>query len=471
MRKTKIIATLGPATASYGSIVKLIKAGVNVFRLNFSHGDLKFFTKIIAMINKARNKLDVPVAIMQDLQGPKIRVAGLEAAVNVKRGDVLKVKSQKSKVKSKTKTKNKIQNESGSINVDFKDLHKYVKPGQKILINDGMVQLRVDAIKNKEIICKVTAGGEIAPRKGVNLPGIKLPVPSLTARDRKNLRFGLKNKVDIVCLSFVRDAGDMKALNSMIRSKGHRPLVIAKIEKPEALKQINSILDSSDGVMVARGDLAVEAGYRIIPEAQKDIIKKANAKGKLAIVATQMLESMINNPFPERAEITDVYNAVLDGADALMLSGETSVGKYPEKTVRTMSGIIKEAEKKHEEARKIPEYIRSGDDYENMFSYAAAKTAERLAGPVIAVRVLKPEDIQFISDYRPANPVVALVENAGMFKKMSVYHGAHPVLAGKTPEGALAVIKKIFPQAKNVVYVDFLARGRARGELLVFKIR
>jgi pyruvate kinase len=276
VRKTKIIATLGPATDSYGKIISLIKAGVNIFRLNFSHGDMPYFSKLISSIKKARSRLDSPLAIMQDLQGPKIRVAGLKAAINVKRGDILEIRSSKSAARNQ------------SIQIDFRNLYKYVKPGRKILINDGMVQLRVDDIKNRSILCKVTAGGEIAPRKGVNLPGIKLPVASLTLNDRKNLKFGLKNGVDIVCLSFVRDAKDMEVLNSLIKTK-NRPLVIAKIEKPEALKEINSILDVSDGVMVARGDLAVEAGYRAVPAAQKKIIAQANAKGKLVIVATQML--------------------------------------------------------------------------------------------------------------------------------------------------------------------------------------
>jgi pyruvate kinase len=461
MRKTKIIATLGPATASYGKIAALIKAGVNVFRLNFSHGDDAFFSRAIAGIRRAGNKLNISVAIMQDLQGPKIRVAGLEAAINVKRGDKVELKSQKSKRKSGTK----------SISLDFKYLYKYVKPGQRILINDGMVQLRVKGVKGSDIICNVTAGGEIAPRKGVNLPGTKLPVPSMTAKDRKNLKFGLKNKVDIVCLSFVREAKDIKVLNGLIKGKKNRPLVIAKIEKPEALKQINAILDVSDGVMVARGDLAVEAGYRIIPEAQKDIIKKANAKGKLVIVATQMLESMIQNPYPERAEITDVYNAVLDGADILMLSGETSVGKYPEKTVRVMSDIIKEAEKNRDRARGTAEFIKGGNAYENVFSYAAAKAAEELENAVIAARVLCTDDIQYISDYRPSHPIIALAQDEDMFKKLAVYNGVYPMLIKGNAEKAVDEVKKRFPAVKNIIYVNMHGNKRSKGELLVYKVR
>lgn len=461
MRKTKIVATLGPATAAYGKITALLKAGVNVFRLNFSHGDNAFFSKAILDIRRAGNRFNTAVTIMQDLQGPKIRVDGLKAAFTVKRGDRIEIKSQKSKVKSETK----------SINIDFKNLYKYVKTGQKILINDGMVQMRVEKKTGTVITCNITAGGEIEPRKGVNIPGIKLPVPSVTAKDRKNLKFGLKNNVDIVCLSFVRDADDIKVLKALINGKKNRPLVIAKIEKPEALKQINPILDSCDGVMVARGDLAVEAGYRIIPEAQKEIISKANAKGKLVIVATQMLESMIQNPYPERAEITDVYNAVLDGADALMLSGETSVGKYPEKTVRVMSGIIKEAEKNMERKPGGTAAIKGDGTYENMISYAAAKLAEGLKNAAIAARIRDIRDVQYISDYRPAHPVIAFAADEGMFKKLAAFNGIYPVLAKEDVEKAVAQVKKIFPHVSNIVYADFYGNKSSKGEIKVFKAR
>jgi len=455
MRKTKIIATLGPATDSYGKIVSLIKAGVNVFRLNFSHGDLPYFSKLISNIKKARHKLDAPVAIMQDLQGPKIRVSGLKQPISVKRGEKLILRNSHSALRT------------NSIMIDFSNLYRYVKPGQRILINDGMVQIRINKIKNKEIICKVTAGGEIAPRKGVNLPGIKLPVASLTPKDRKNLKFGLKNNVDIVCLSFVRDGKDMKVLNSLIKTK-NRPLAIAKIEKPEALKKINEILDESDGVMVARGDLAVEAGYRVIPGAQKMIIEKANAKGKLVIVATQMLESMINNPYPERAEITDVYNAVLDGTDAVMLSGETSIGKYPEKTVRVMSGIIKEAEKNHAGPGSGMSGVAKGHEYENALSLAAVMTAEKLENSVIAVNVSTQEDIRSISDRRPGRQVIAVAKDENIYRKLALFHGANPMLAKGGIKQVVHAIKKKFKNAGKVVYVDFHGYGKNKGGIQAF---
>jgi pyruvate kinase len=259
----------------------------------------------------------------------------------------------------------------------------------------------------------------------------------------------------------------MKVLNSLIKIK-NRPLVIAKIEKPEALKQINEILDESDGVMVARGDLAVEAGYRAIPGAQKMIIKKANDKGKLVIVATQMLESMINNPYPERAEITDVYNAVLDGTDAVMLSGETSIGKYPEKTVRVMSGIVKEAEKNTARPGCGISCVTKGHEYENALSRAAVITAEELENSVIAVRVEAPRDIQYISDHRPVRPVITVARDEGMYRKLALYHGANPVLEKRGIEQAINGIKRKFKRTKAVVYLDFYGRGRARGGIEIF---
>ncbi len=459
MRKTKIIATLGPATASYGKITALIKARVNVFRLNFSHGDFAFFSKLIAFIHRAEKKLGATVAIMQDLQGPKIRVGAMNKTITVKRGDRVLIQNPKSKI------------QNNAITIDFKDLYRYVRTGQRILINDGMVQMKIKKIKGTNIICRVTAGGEIAARKGVNLPGVKLPVPAMTARDRKNLKFGLKKGVDIVCLSFVREAKDMKMLNALIKGIKNRPLMIAKIEKPEALKQINAILDVSDGVMVARGDLAVEAGYKVVPEAQKSIIKKANAKGKIAIVATQMLESMINNPYPERAEITDVYNAVLDGADALMLSGETSMGKFPVKTVRTMSEIIKEAEKGFSRACDKPGFIRGKNAYEDVFAYVAAKAAEQLKDSAIAARAISQDDVRHISDYRPGQQIIALAEDKDMLKKMALYHGVFPLPAPGGIDAATGEIAKKFPRVKNIVYVDFHGHKKSKGELLVFKVR
>lgn len=367
MRKAKIIATLGPVTSSSAMIEKLLKSGANVFRLNFSYGDHAFHGSLIKKIRIAVKKTGIPAAILQDLQGPKIRVCGLKTPLGVKKGQEIIITDG-----------NKSCSGASSFGIDVKGLYKYVKKADRIQINDGMVNLTVKSVdlKKGHIVCSAANSGMIEPRKGVNLPGIKLPIDSFTSKDLKDLAFGLKNRVDIVALSFVRSAEDMVKLKKHIKG-AYKPLLIAKIEKPEALPRISSILDACDGIMVARGDLAVEAGYRVVPMAQKKMTVLANKKGKIAIVATQMLESMIENPFPQRAEITDIYNAVLDGADCLMLSGETSKGKYPVKAVTVMKEIIKRAEREKPHAG-IPQFIKSPHETESVLSYAAAAAAEAL---------------------------------------------------------------------------------------------
>ncbi|HDQ25138.1 MAG TPA: pyruvate kinase [bacterium] len=459
MRKTKIIATLGPASCSYKIIKSLVKTGVNVFRLNFSHGTYKSFTKIISSIKRARKVLSRPVAIMQDLQGPKIRISAPAVPFTVKRGDELII-SEKPVKKRKW------------VSVDVDELYKYVKPKNIIMINDGLIQLRVRKIERKKerIICYVAAGGEITARKGVNLPGIILPFNAVTKKDEKDLRFGLKNGVDIVSLSFVRSADDIKHLKNFYKKKKNPPLIIAKIEKPEAVKDIKSILDISDGIMIARGDLAVEAGYKPIPYIQKNLIKISNSKSKIVIVATQMLESMINSPFPQRAEITDIYNAVLDGADTLMLSGETSIGKYPVKTVRVMSDIINKAEKNLPDSNGNKHRLCGSDTYSGALAVAATAAASCLNRCVIAVAVNSIGDISSISDYRPHGPVAAVVKEEGLFHKLSILNGIYPVLTELKDTAAAAAVSKIFRKTTAVIYADFHKNNTEQGKIVIHKM-
>ena len=464
MKKTKIIATLGPATAGYLKIVALIKAGVNVFRLNFSHGDMNFFDKVIKNIKKARENSGEAVAIMQDLQGPKIRTIAMENIVTVKKGEIITICNEKHFTDDSNKT----------IAIDIKNLYKHITVGQKIMINDGLVELKVNKIKKGKILCLVIAGGDIAGRKGVNLPGAKLPVNSLTKRDSVNLKYGLKNKVDIVCLSFVRSADDMTALKKIIlKHKNCSPLVIAKIEKPEAVKDIDAILKVSDGIMVARGDLAVEAGYMNVPQMQKKMILKANETGKLVIVATQMLESMTNNPYPERAEVTDVYNAVLDGADTLMLSGETSIGKYPEKTVKSMSEIIKKAEADMIKNRKPDLNIMIKENKsENALSYAAACMPRVLKNCGIAIKTKELHDITYMSDYRPEKPVIAITEKRNLYYQMAIYHGIYPVyIKNPDAEKTALFLNRKYKNFKTIVYVDYHSGKRVEGKITLIDVK
>ena len=463
MKKTKIIATLGPATSSYAQITGLIKAGVNVFRLNFSHGDKDFFDGLLKNIRKARDKSPEAVAILQDLQGPKIRTIKMDKPVAVKRGETLNILEGTAPLDGGNK----------SIAIDIKGLYRHIKAGQKIMINDGLVELKVREVSGRKIICSVTAGGEIAGRKGVNLPGAALPLSSLTKSDIKNLRYGLKNGVDIICLSFVRSAVDIIALKKMVsKQKASQPLVIAKIEKPEAVKNIDSILRECDGIMVARGDLSVEAGFMNVPQMQKMMIKKANDLGKLCIVATQMLESMTNNPYPERAEVADVYNAVLDGADTLMLSGETSVGKYPQKTVKNMAEIIKKAEADMMKALKpTASVIKTDNMGKNALSFAAASMPGALKNCEIAIKTGSLHDIEYLSDYRPQRPVIAVTQDRALYYQMAIYHGIYPVFISD-PDAAKAgaYLKKKFKTLKNLVYVDYNSGRGIEGRITLINV-
>jgi pyruvate kinase len=461
MKKTKIVATLGPAACDYGSIMRFISAGVNVFRLNFSHGNPVFFINAISSIKRARVSSGASVAILQDLQGPKIRVEKFEGSFSVKKGETLTIKNIAPRDPASSK----------EIGVDFTNLYKYLKPGMKILINDGLVQLKVKYIRGTDIICSVTAGGAIEPRKGVNLPGAELPLSSMTKKDKKDLLFGLKHGVDIISLSFVRSAGDIIELKSLIRGK-KKPLIIAKIEKPEAVKDVAAILDESDGIMVARGDLAVEAGFDRIPEMQKTLIRKANEKGKIVIVATQMLESMINNPFPERAEITDVYNAVIDGAGALMLSGETSVGKYPVKTAGVMADLIKKAEAElRRSSRPAVEAVTMENIYENSAAYAGAAMQKMVPGCELAAKIESISDVRYLSGYRPEKAVIACVTDKTLYQKLAIYHGMHPVFMKNADEASAARFVRLnISNAHNLVFVDLHAVSGQAARVSVMKI-
>ena len=461
MKKTKIVATLGPAACDYGSIRRFISAGVNVFRLNFSHGDPGFFTKAISSIKRARAASGVSVAILQDLQGPKIRVRKFEGSFTVKKGDTLMIRNSEPRDAAASK----------EIGVDFPNLYKYLKAGMKILINDGLVQLVVKAVKGTDIVCSVTAGGSVESRKGVNLPGAKLPLSSMTKKDKKDLIFGLRQGVDIISLSFVRSAADITGLKNLIKRK-NKPMIIAKIEKPEAVRDIAAILDESDGIMVARGDLAVEAGFDRIPEMQKMLIRKANEKGKIVIVATQMLESMISNPFPERAEITDVYNAVLDGAGALMLSGETSVGKYPVKTVGVMADLIKKAEAEQKRSTgPAVEAVEMEDIYENSAAYAGAAMQKMVPGCELAAKIERASDVRYLSGYKPEKAVIACVTDKTLYQKLAIYRGMHPVFMKKADEASAARFVRLnIRNARNLVFVDLHAVSGQAARVSVMKI-
>ncbi len=327
--KTKIVATVGPACNSKEMLTELIKAGVNVFRLNFSHGSHEVHKKVIGYIREINEEMDTNVSILQDLQGPKIRTNEVEnGEIQVEAGQNLTI------------TCEDLMGTTQKISTTYTSLATDVNIGDTILIDDGKIELKVIGAEGKEVYTTVIYGGPIKSRKGINLPDTHVSAPSLTEKDEEDLYFGLENDVDWIALSFVRRAEDINTLKDIIRSKGKTIRVIAKIEKPEAIRNIDEIIEATDGLMVARGDLGVEIAMEEVPMVQKMLVNKCNLASKPVIIATQMMESMIENPRPTRAETNDVANGVLDGADAIMLSAETASGKYPVQTVKSMVRTI-----------------------------------------------------------------------------------------------------------------------------------
>ena len=337
INRTKIIATIGPASSDYNILKEMISKGVDVIRLNFSHGSHKDHIKTIKNVRKISDEFKTPITILQDLQGPKIRIGELkEESFFIDDGSTLKLTSKK------------VKGDKTIISID-NDIIRDIKVGERILIDDGKLELKVIEINKNNINAKVLRGGFIYPRKGVNLPDSDIMLSSITEKDVKDLKFGLKNNVDWIALSFVRSDIDIIELKELINKEGLNTKIIAKIEKPQAIKNINEIIDVSDGLMVARGDLGVEMPMETVPVHQKNIVNKCNLSCKPVIIATQMLESMINSKTPTRAESNDVANAVLDGADAVMLSAESATGEYPILAVESMERIISSIERTSKE--------------------------------------------------------------------------------------------------------------------------
>ncbi|PZR28549.1 MAG: pyruvate kinase [Azospira oryzae] len=331
--KTKIVATVGPASNSKEMLRNLIKEGVDVFRLNFSHGSHEDHLKVVNFVRELNQELGTTVALLQDLQGPKIRVNEVEDGTVIVAGDEITITTQQLKGNAKI------------VSTSYEFLPNDVKPGDMILIDDGKIELKVKSVKGVEVVSEVIYGGPLKSRKGINLPNTKVSAPSLTAKDLIDLEFGIKHNVDWIALSFVRKASDINEMRAIIDSKKSTSRIVAKVEKPEALENIDEVIAATDAVMVARGDLGVEIMMEEVPMVQKKLVQKCNELSKPVIVATQMMESMIENPRPTRAETNDVANAVMDGADAVMLSAETAAGKYPIEVIRSMVRTISSVEK------------------------------------------------------------------------------------------------------------------------------
>ena len=417
IRRTKIVCTLGPATTDPATIFELAVAGMDVARLNFSHGSHDEHFERLAAVRLAQRRLGRPIAVLADLCGPKIRVAGLVEPVHVATGDVLVLTDPE-------------RAEAGELGVTFAALlAQVVAPGDEVLIDDGRIRTRAQGSDGIRLLCRVEVGGTIKPNKGVNLPSSLLPIPALTEKDRADLDFALAAGVDYVGLSFVRTADDVAELRSLIDAAGSPARIVAKIEKAEAVLNLDEIIAAADAVMVARGDLGVEIGLSQVPLVQKHIIERARDAGRAVITATQMLESMIHESEPTRAEVSDVANAILDGTSAVMLSAETAAGAFPLRAVAQMDAIARSVE-----PSLVYEHRVAADaDVAEILTHGACDLADDVGAPVIAVPTQTGATARLVSRFRPQGPIVAASTDTGVLQQLALEWAVVPLLVDETP--------------------------------------
>jgi pyruvate kinase len=413
-RHSKIVCTIGPASRSPRVIERLLDAGMDVARLNFSHGSHADHAHSIATLRSAAVKIQKPISILADLQGPKIRTGPLagKSPVQLQSGQRFII------------TTARVLGDSTRVSTTFRPLPREVHRGDRILLSDGLIELRVEQVRGQEVICQIVNGGALGENKGINLPGIQLRVPALTAKDRQDLTFALKHGANYIAVSFVRRPEDVVLAKTLIRRAGKDTPVIAKLEKPEAIENLDAIMRVADGVMVARGDLGVEMNPERVPVVQKTIIARARQFRRPVITATQMLESMTENPRPTRAEASDVANAIFDGSDAVMLSAETASGKYPVEAVSMMARIIEEAEASITEfPRPAPqERLKVAETVAELVCHASRELHMRL----IAVFTHSGFTARLVSRYRPLVPIVAFSPEAETRRRMALIWGVHP---------------------------------------------
>mgnify|MGYP002654819640 CR=1 FL=1 len=418
MRRAKIVATLGPASSSYDQLRAIIEAGVDVARMNLSHGSYDVHEQIYRDVRKAASDLGKPVGVFVDLQGPKIRLAKFKSGpVQLEKGATFKI------------TTDDVDGDVNICGTTFKGLPQDVKVGDFLLIDDGKVKLRAVEVTDTTVTTEVEIPGPVSNNKGINLPGVAVNVPALSEKDEDDLRWGLKLGVDMVALSFVRNASDIERVHEIMREEGRKIPVIAKIEKPQAVENLEEIIDAFDAIMVARGDLGVELPLEQVPLVQKRAVELARRWAKPVIVATQMLESMISASIPTRAETSDVANAVLDGADALMLSGETSVGAFPVETVSTMAKIIKSTEENG--MNRIPDLGTKPHTQGGAVSFAAMEIAELLGSKFVCVFTEGGDSLRRISRLRSAVPVLSFTPNEQTARELSLVWGSKTYIVPK----------------------------------------
>ncbi|MFB5269582.1 pyruvate kinase [Paenibacillus enshidis] len=446
MLKTKIICTIGPASDSVPVLKEMIQAGMTVARLNMAHGELDEHVQRMKNVRQAASELGTYVPIMMDIKGPEVRIGKLkEESCELKTGEELVL------------TTEEILGDAKRIGVNYPDLTRDVKAGDRILIDDGLIDLTVLAVEGTEIRCRIVSGGKLKPRKGVNLPGIHTSLPGVTERDVKHIEFGIQNQVEIIAASFVRKGEDILEIRRILKSHnaGHVQ-IISKIENQEGMENLDAIIKASDGIMVARGDLGVEVPIETVPMLQKEMIDKCNLAGKPVVVATHMLESMQVNPRPTRAEVSDVFNAVTQGADVVMLSGESAAGKYPVPSVQTMASIAKQAE-------SIIDYMeqfnkkRAGQltNITEVISQSAVSASLELSASAIIIATESGFTARMISKYRPQAPIIAVTQHQEVLPKICLLSGVIPVLGGK-----MTTTDEMFETAtRNAIETGYICPG------------
>ena len=450
MKKTKIMCTIGPASQDPGVLEEMIRAGMDVARLNFSHGTRDDHLKSLASLRSISKRIGKPLAVLQDLAGPKLRIGSLaNREIQLKEGDLFAL------------TMKPIVGDARRVSVNYPAMIQDVRIGDTLLLADGSIQLKAVAKGSQEIDCRVLLGGTLSSHKGINLP-VDIPsIPAFTPQDREDLLWGIEQGVDFVALSFVRRAGDLLEAKRILRQKGAPIQIIAKIEKACALKNIDEIIETADGIMIARGDLGVETPLARVPIVQKELIKKANLVGKPVITATQMLESMVDNVRPTRAEAADVANAVLDGSDALMLSEETAVGKYPVDTVQVMSNIIRETEKDFPFWTMLGQEVPSRpSSIENAISQSSNNMACYLRAQAIITPTESGQTARLVARYRPKAPILAITRHASIQRQLQLSWGVYPSVLLDYSD-----LNDMMQQAKQIAKTNGWVHG---GDIVVF---
>lgn len=445
MKKTKIICTMGPNADNRDLLMKLALHGMDVARFNFSHGDYEEQKNRLELLKSVREELGLPIAALLDTKGPEIRTGLLKDGKKVILTEGMYY----------ILTTRNIEGDDQICHVNYEGLARCVRPGTRILIDDGLIEMEVDRVEDTEIHCRVVSGGELGQRKGVNLPKTRVDLPGLTEKDKEDIRFGIDQGFDFIAASFVRNAEVIREIRGMLDAAGSRIKIIAKVENEEGIENLDEIIRESDGVMVARGDLGVEIPPQTLPYIQKTMIHKCNLACKTVIVATQMLDSMIRNPRPTRAEVTDVANAVYEGADAVMLSGETAMGRYPVEALRMMTQICRDTEVHLDQCfyrkRRISQENQSS--VSNAVCYSTVSTAYDLQAKAIVAPSMSGFTAWMLSKWRPQTPIIGLSPDAQVVRQMQLYWGVLPFQARRADSTDILIYSSLeLLKQKGVLY-------------------